>query len=168
MWYNHRMNDDMYDDMALEQSAKDKFGMVFEIDKVIVRNVDVGKAAKATVFLTKKKQLLCYIHGPAKLLFADVKKIAGRMGLKVEFYMPPKGRPNYFDEIGEVKFRQVFPGRRNPTDTDLIFYRTLAPYSPALLHIEEIKDGTIYQADTDARSGWRPAAKFTYRRIKTS
>ena len=34
--------------------------------------------------------------------------------------------------------------------------------------IEEVRDGTLYQADHDARGGWRPATKFTYRRIKTS
>jgi len=162
------MNGDMYDDLALERSAKELFGMTFEIDNVIIRNIDVGKAAQATVFLTKKKQLLCFIHGPAKLLFADVKKIASRMGLKVEMYVPPKGRPHYFDEVGEHKFRDVFPGREHLQASDLVFYRTLAPYSPALLLIEEVKDGTIYRADSDARSGWRPAVKFSYRRIKTS
>jgi len=158
----------MYDDLALERSAKELFGMTFEVSKVIVRNANVGGAAQATVFLTKKKQLLCYIHGPAKLLLADVKKIASRMGFKVELYMPPKGRPHYFDEVGERKFRDVFPGRAHVSASDLVFYRTLAPYSPALLLISEVKDGTIYQADSDARSGWRPAAKFAYRRIKTS
>lgn len=162
------MTTDLYDDMGLERTAKELFEMAFDIDKVIVRDADVGKAAKATVLLTKKKQLLCYIHGPAKLQLADVKKIAARMGLKVELYMPPKGQPNYFDDIGAQRFRDVFPGHSQPTNDDLIYYRTLAPYSPALLHISEIKDGMIYQADSDARSGWRPATKFSYRRIKTS
>lgn len=46
------------------------------------------------------KQLVCYIHGPARLLLSDVKKIATRMGLKVEMYMPPKNQPHYFDDIG--------------------------------------------------------------------
>jgi hypothetical protein len=90
------------------------------------------------------------------------------MGLKVEMYMPPKGRPNYFDEIGRVKFGEVFPGRNTVLESDILFYRTLAPYSPALLLISEVKDGHIYQADSDARSGWRVGAKFAYRRIKTS
>jgi len=162
------MNDDIYDDLALERSAKEQFGVAFEVSKVIVRNVDVGRSARATLFLTKKKQLMCYIHGPAKLLFSDVKKIVSRMGLKAELYMPPKGRPHYFDEIGREKFRDVFPGRHDVSDADIVFYRTLAPYSPALVLIEEVKDGHIYRADSDAHSGWRVAAKLTYRRIKTS
>ncbi len=162
------MNGDIYDDLALEREAKERFGMALEVDKVIVRNVDVGRGAKATVYLTKKKQLIGYIHGPARLLLSDVKKIASRMGLKVEMYMPPKNQPNYFDEIGREKFRGVFPGRGSITDSDIVFYRTLAPYSPALLLISEVKDGNIYQADSDARGGWRVSAKFAYRRIKTS
>ena len=162
------MNADIYDDLALEREAKKRFGLSVEIDQVILRNVDVGRGAKATVYLTKKKQLLCYVHGPARLLLSDVKKIASRMGLKVEMYMPPKNQPNYFDEIGREKFREVFPGRGHITGDDLTFYRTLAPYSPALLLINEVKDGHIYQADMDARTGWRIGAKFAYRRIKTS
>ncbi len=162
------MNADIYDDLALEREAKVRFGMQVEVGQVVLRNASVGKNAVATVYLTKKKQLVCYIHGPARLLLSDVKKIAARMGLKVETYMPPKGRPQYFDDIGRAKFHEVFPGRNVVNDGDLVFYRTLAPYCPALLLISEVKDGHIYQADTDARTGWRVGAKFAYRRIKTS
>ena len=70
--------------------------------------IDVARAVKAAVFLTKKKQLLCYIRGHSKLLLSDVQKIIARMGLKAELYMPPKNQPNYFDDIGRdrriVKF----------------------------------------------------------------
>jgi len=47
--------------------------------------------------------------------------------------LPPKGRPRYFDEIGRKKFNEVFPGQKNISDEDIIFYKTLAPYSPALI-----------------------------------
>ena len=162
------MNDKWLDDIALERNAKDEFGMALEIDKMIVREMDVARAVKAAVFLTKKKQLLCYIRGHSKLLLSDVQKIISRMGLKAELYMPPKNQPNYFDDIGRDRFREVFPGRENISDQDIHFYRTLAPYNPALVLISEVRDGTIYQYDSDSHSGWRPAAKFAYRRIKTS
>ena len=90
------------------------------------------------------------------------------MGLKAELYFPPKGHPLYFDEIGRSKFHEVFPGRSNVSNDDIIFYRTLAPYNPALVLISEVKNGEVYQFDTDASGQWRLAAKFTYRRIKTS
>ena len=161
-------NQALLDDLALERSVKDNFGVTLDVDSIVVRAISVGKAAHATLFLNSKKQLFCYIDGPARLLLSDVKKIASRVGLKVELYFPPVNQPTYFDEIGRQKFREVFPGRKDVNDSDIVFYRTLAPYCPALLLVSEVRDGIVYCADTDASSGWRPAVKFTYRRIKTS
>jgi hypothetical protein len=162
------MNDEVYDDMAIEQNAKLQFGQSIEIEHVIVRLAPVGRMAKATVFLTTKKMLLVYIDGPTKLLLDDVVKIIARMGLVAELYLPPKGRPHYFDEIATERFKTVFPGLNSPTDADLRYYRRLAPYKPALVQILEVKNGQIYQYDTDAPNDWRPAVKFAYRRIRTS
>lgn len=162
------MTEEIYDDFALERIAMDQFGVDVDISQVIVRQVEVSRTATATVFLTKKKQLMVYVSGHSKLLFSDVKKIVVRMGLKAELYFPPKGQPDYFDRIGREKFKEVFPGRGHVSDTDIIFYRTLAPYNPALVLVSEVKDGHIYQYDSYSRDGWRIAAKFAYRRIKTS
>src|SRR5690606_31158218 len=162
------MNGEIYDDLALEQIVKERFGLDVDISQVIARQIPVSRTAQATVFLTSKKQLFAYVSGPSKLLLGDIKKIITRMGLKAELYLPPKGQPDYFDYIGEQKFKEVFPGRTNVTSNDLIFYRTLAPYNPALVQISEVKSGEILKYDTDAATGWRLAAKFTYRRIKTS
>jgi hypothetical protein len=162
------MRDEIYDDMALEQICKERFGVDAEITQVILRGADVSRSATATVFLTKKKQLLVYVHGHSRLLLSDVKKIVARMGLKAELYFPPKGQPDYFDVIGREKFRSVFPGRGHIGEDDIIFYRTLAPYNPGLILISEVKNGEIYKYDSDAKNDWRLAAKFAYRRIKTS
>ena len=162
------MDSQIYDDLALERICKEKFGLSADIEQVIVRQVNVSPTTEATVFLTKKKQLLCYVNGHSKLLLGDVKKIIARMGLKAEIYLPPKNQPNYFDTIGRAKFHNVFPGRSNVSEDDIIFYRTLAPYNPALILISEIKDGHIYQYDSDSHGNWRVATKFAYRRIKTS
>ena len=162
------MNDQLYDDVALERLIGGQFGVDVDIDSVIARRIPVGRSAEATLFLTRKKQLFLYIHGESKLLLADVQKVVSHVGLVAEMYMPPKGRPRYFDEIGVTKFRDIFPGRKAVSEQDIAFYRTLAPYSPALILIHEVKGGTIYQYDADARGSWRPHAKFSYRRIKTS
>ena len=162
------MRDEIYDDMALERICRDRFGVDAEIAQVIVRGVEVSRSATATVFLTKKKQLLVFVGGHSRLLLSDVKKIVTRMGLKVELFFPPKGQPDYFDVVGREKFRQVFPGRGHISDEDIIFYRTLAPYNPALALVSEVKNGEIHQYDSDAKNDWRLAAKFAYRRIKTS
>ncbi len=162
------MNDMIYDDLAIEQNAKTKFGVDLDIDKVIARQIPLSHTASATVYLTKKKQLYAYISAQSKLNLGDVKKYVSRMGLKAELYVPPVGRPNYFDDIGTAHFKAIFPGRGHITPNDLIYYRTLAPYNPALILIHEVVGGEIHQFDTDASSNWRPAVKFTYRRIKTS
>lgn len=163
------MNDgDLFDDFTLEKEVKERFGLSVEIDKVIARNLPIGHSVRATLFLSKKKQLYCYIDGPARLLLSDIKKLCARIGIRPEMFFPPKGRPNYFDEIGREKFRDVFPGRKDVRDSDLVFYRTLAPYCPGLILVSEVRDGTIYRADSDAHGGWRPAVRFAYRRIKTS
>ncbi len=162
------MNDMIYDDLALEQTAKKQFGLDLDVDKVIVRQVPVSRTAVATVYLTKKKQLFVHISAQSNLTLGDVKKLVTRMGLKAELFLPPKGQPNYFEDIGREHFRAVFPGRGHIVPSDLIYYRTLAAYNPALVQINEILDGEIRQFDTDAHGNWRTAAKFAYRRIKTS
>lgn len=162
------MQHEIYDDMALEQNAKKHFGLKFDIDHVVLRDAPVGRTVKASVFLTTKKQLYVYVDGQTRLTLGDVKKIITRMGMVAELFLPPKGRPQYFDEIGREKFREVFPARPHPGADDLMYYRTLAPYKPALVQVLEVKNGEIYQFDSDATGSWRPAVKFAYRRIKTS
>jgi hypothetical protein len=120
------------------------------------------------LYLTSKKQLYLYVEGQSKLNLGDIKRIVVRMGLKSELFIPPKGRTNYFSEVAIEKFTEVFPGRRHVNDEDLRFYRTLVPYNPALVLISEIRDGHVYQFDADSADSWRIAAKFAYRRIKTS
>ena len=163
-----RMNDQVYDDFALEKNIKAQFGVSAEIDSVIALRIPVSRTAEATLFLTKKKQLFLYVHSQSKLLLSDVQKIVSRVGLKPELYMPPKNRPHYFDEIGTAKFLEIFPGRGSVSQQDIAFYRTLSPYSPALILIAEVKTGAIYQYDSDSSGEWRLNTKFTYRRIKTS
>jgi hypothetical protein len=162
------MNDQLYDDVALERQIKAQFGVNAEVDSVIARRIPVGRSAEATLFLSNKKQLFLYVTGENRLSLSDVKKIVSRVGLLADTYLPPKGRPQYFDEVGMAKFEEIFPGRKVVTGDDIAFYKTLAPYSPALILIREVKNGIIYQYDSDAAGGWRPSLKFSYRRILTS
>ena len=166
--YHNSVMEMQLDHLALERAAKEEFGVTVDVGSVIAADVEVSRTARASVYLTKKKQLFCMIHAQSNLTLGDIQKIVTRMGLKAELYMPPKGKPRYFDEIGTEKFREVFPGRRPTIDQDIAYYRTLAPYNPALVLIAEVREGVIYQYDSDSRGGWRPCVKFAYRRIKTS
>ena len=158
----------MYDELALERTLQDSFGIDVDINQAIVFQVPVSHTAKATLFLTDKKQLYLYITGQSKLLLGDIKKIVSRMGLKSELYIPPKGQPLYFDDMSRSKFIEVFPGRKHVNHDDLIFYRTLVTYNPALVLISEVKNGEVYQFDSDSTTNWRVATRFAYRRIRTS
>lgn len=162
------MNEQIYDDVALERQLRDRFGINVEVDSMVARRFPVGRSVEASLFLSNRKQLYLYIYGESPLLLSDVKKLVAKAGLVAEGYLPPAGRPNYFDEVGEKKFNEVFPGRKSIGAEDLIFYKTLAPYSPALVLIREVKNGTVYQYDSDSRDGWRPFTKFSYRRIAAS
>jgi len=162
------MTDKPYEELALERTIKDKFGIDVDLYKPIVFEAPVSHTAEATLFLTNRKQLILYISGQSKLLLGDIKKLVSKMGLRAEVYYPPNGRPHYFDEVGRQKFREVFPGRANISDDDIIYYRTLASYNPALVLIAEVKDGEVYQFDNDSVGHWRVAKKFAYRRIRTS
>lgn len=162
------MKDTIFDDFALERTIKDKFGVNLEINSVISGRIPVSHTATATVFLTGKKQLYAYIEAKSSMSVGDVKKFLTKMGLKGEVFMPPRNQPDYFEDIALQKFNAVFPGRTHVTSDDLIYYRTLVSYNPALVQIQEIPDGVIRQFDTDAQGNWRPNARFAYRRIKTS
>lgn len=162
------MSEEVYDDLALERVSRERFGVDVDISQVIARGIPVSRTANATVFLTKKKQLYVYISARSRLTLGDISKMVTRMGLKAELYLPPAGSPDYFNAIGREKFEAVFPGRTYVQDDELRFYRTLAPYNPALAQISEVKNGEIRQFDSDAKGNWRVAAKFAYRRIRTS
>lgn len=161
------MNSDIYDDVVLEEIAKDQFGVSFDIEKVYVRNVPAGRSANASVFLTTKNKLYAIVSGSAPLTLGDVRKIIIRMGLKATAYCSPRGQTDYFDSIALGKFKSVYPGRHDISDADLRFYRLMVPYNPALISISEITLGVINQFDPNAETGWRPSAKAQYRQIKT-
>lgn len=152
----------------MEKLIKAKFDIDADMMQPIVYKVPVGLSVNATLFLNSRKQLYLFIDGQSKLLLSDVKKIVARMHLKAESFIPPKGNPTYFDDIGRAKFKEVFPGRSNITASDILYYRTLAPYNPALVSIGEVIGNDVYQFDSDSADKWRSSKKFSYRRLKTS
>lgn len=162
------MNDQIYDDIQLEKQIESHFGVNLEVDTVITRHMPTSRTSEATLFLTSKKQLYLYISSQSPLVLGDIQKMVHRIGLRPEAYVSPVGRPNYFDEVATKKFQSVFPGRRAVSPADLMYYRKLVPYRPALVLIAEVLEGTVYQYDPDSTTNWRPSTKFTYRRIRTS
>ena len=161
------MLDAVADDIAIEEIVKSQFGLQLDIKQVIAREIPVSHTASATVFLTPKHHVYAYIHAHAALTLGDVMKMAKKMGLVVEAFIPPNRQKDYFNEHAEQKFRDVFPGRHNIDESELRYYRSLVLYNPALLKVSAITDGIIRQFDSHDSSQWRVAAKFAYKQITT-
>ncbi len=161
------MDDAIYDDLAIEAIVKNQFGVQLDIKQVIAREIPTSHTATATVFLTPKHQLYALVRARANLTLGDVRKMAKKMGLEVEAYLPPHYNGDYFNDIARVKFSSVFPGRHAVDESDLNYYKLLAPYNPALLRIRNVTDGIIRQFDSHDSSQWRVAAKFAYKQIST-
>lgn len=162
------MNDAIYDDIALEKLVRGHFGLEVGIKQVVVRDVPTGRTTFATVFLTDKQHLYTLLRGQAAVTLGDVRQTIRRMGMVADAYVPPKAEPDYFERVAREKFLSVFPGRRDPSEADLRFYRLSSPYNPALVRIAEVESSVIKQFDPADSSGWRVAAKFAYKRIKAA
>lgn len=162
------MVDEMFDEVDLARRIYALFKLDVSIKAVIADNIPVSRSANATVFLTNKRLLFCFIDSPMRLTLGDIRKVINRMGLKAQQYIAPGADVDYFDDIAKDKFNETFPGRILVSDEDLYFYKTLAPYCPALVQISEVSGGVIKQYDSTAVGGWRPSVKFSYRRLQTS
>lgn len=157
--------DPIFDEINLEKFIAANFGVELVIKTTIVARIPVGISATASVILTDKSQVFALIASQTPMSLGDVRKIARRMNLIVVEFLPPRAQKDYFKSVAARKFNEIFPGRKTVSDEDLAYYKTLVPYNPALVLIGEIRDGKIRQYDRDAVGDWRPAAKFSYKRI---
>lgn len=160
------MSDEIYNDFAIEEIASKHFKVKVDIKQVIVRQIPVSRTAEATLFLTTAGQMFLYIRAEAAMILDDVRKMALRMGLEIDDFMPPNGDKHYFDAVAQERFRNTFPGRHiESSQEDLRFYRMLAPYNPALVRISAVKTGEIKQYDLTSGQ-WRHAGNYSYRKLK--
>lgn len=160
--------DNELDIVEFERHIYDVFNLDVKVKAIIAERLPVSRVASATVFLTSQQLLFCYIDSVTKLTLGDVQKMVRHMGLRAQQYIAPSGDVDYFDNIAKDKFKHVFPGRRIVSNDDLEYYRTLAPYRPALAQISEVERGVIRQYDPTSVTNWRPGVKFSYRRLLTS
>lgn len=158
------MNDAILDDLAIEKSCKERFGVSLDIAEVIARGVPVGVAARATVFATTTKQVYVFIVSQGGLVLDDVRKIISRMQAEADIFVPPYGEAEYFDRIGQAKFKTMFPGKPILSEDDLRYYKNLAPYNPALVRLSKIK-GELRGFEAESKT-WRKVKDYTYSKIK--
>lgn len=88
------------------------------------------------------------------------------MGVEARNLPPPNNRPHYFDEVGTANLEKSFRGAPIYRLKTFIFIEHSHPIA-ALVLISEVRDGVVYQYDSDASGDWRPSIRFAYRRIET-
>jgi hypothetical protein len=162
---SYKMNEQLTSKLAVEAIVKDRFGLQLSVKQLVTDDIPVSHTAVASVFLTPKHQLFALLHAKGTLTLGDVEKMAKKMGLVVDEYLPPHHDNGYFNDRARDRFKEIFPGRHTIDETELRFYRKLVPYNPALLRIGAVKDGLIRQFDAHDSSEWRVAAKFAYKQI---
>lgn len=158
------MNDEIYDDIAIERLVHEAFGLKVHIVEVVVRKVSTSYTATATLFLSSPNVLYVLIQSQGNLLLADVRKMVRNMNMDAAEFLPPHGDVEYFKRIGEEKFKAMFPGKHIMSDDDTRYYQTLSPYSPALVRVERVK-GEVRGFDISSKS-WRKVRDYAYNRIK--
>lgn len=147
---------------ALDDFCARHFAVGLKSKEMIVRNVNVGVAAQATVFKAGG-QLYVLVMAQSGLLLADVQKIVRGMNCTADKYLPPRGDDEYFARIGTAKFQQLFPGKHIAGHDDIRYYETLASYNPALVSISKV-DGSI-RGYTAATRLWRKVRDYSYSKM---
>lgn len=158
------MNTDLYDNTAIERACESVFGVRLTVLEVVVRKLPTGFASTATVFKTANPTALyVMINSQTSVVLADVQKMVRQMNCEAEEFLPPHGDADYFDRIATQKFKAMFPGKYITSADDLRYYRTLAPYSPALVRLSKVK-GDIRAFNYESKS-WRKVKDYAYSKI---
>ena len=148
---------------ATQHAIEAAFAQKLRISEVIARDLPVGFAATATVFKTSPNMLYVLVHSQSPMVLADVRKIVRSMNMDPEDYEPPHGDAEYFNRIGIARFKEMFPGKHIMSDDDTRYYRTLAPYNPALVRIARVK-GDIRGFHIETKT-WRKVKDYAFSKI---
>ncbi|HEX6461929.1 MAG TPA: hypothetical protein VFZ58_01505 [Candidatus Saccharimonadales bacterium] len=160
------MNSDFFTDLAVEASVRENFNRRIDITKMIVRDIQVGPASHASIFKIKGGGVYALIRSASEMTLGDVMKMARKMGIEAEECIPPAGVASYFDDKAIEKFKQVFPGKHITNNSeDLRYYRTLVPYTPALLSVARI-GGELLEFKPQTRE-WQVIKRLSYAKIDT-
>lgn len=160
------MNDEIFDDLAIEKTCQQIFGIKLDIKEAIVRNVTTGITSKATLFKTTSNAHYLYVVSQSSMLRADVEKIVRSMELVPAQFMPPYRDEEYFKRVGIIKFKAMFPGKHIMSNDDTRYYETLASYNPALVRIAKVK-GEIRAYVIETKQ-WKKVREYVFAELKVA
>lgn len=160
------MDSDFFTDLAISETIREQFAKKFEITRMIVRDIQVGSVAHASVFRVKGGNVYTLVRSKTELTLGDIIKMLRNMGVEADDFAPPSGVETYFDDKALERFKEVFPGRRIVNDSeDLRYYRKLIPYTPALARVAQIR-GELREYEPETRR-WKIVKRLSYTRITT-
>lgn len=146
----------------MEQILKN-FGITKSI-KIVADNMPISRSAQATLFFSEDL-FYVLIESQAKINFGQVKKILNKANIVPHKFLMPIDKPNYLSEQATELFCQTYPGMKPQQELDLIYFKTLVAYTPALIEIKHIKQGKVLCFDEDSREKWRLALKINYTKL---
>lgn len=143
------------------------FHVSLPVTRFLCDDIETGPHSYATLFESGNDLYALIVAEPgAEQTLGDVRRIVRGMGIEVQRFFPPHADPSYFHREGVKLFKEAFPGRKRWTAKDVLFYRSLAPYSPALVRISAVK-GSLSRFNT--RGGdWQPAVDYNFRKIRVA
>lgn len=160
------MDSNFFTDLAITETIREHFAKKFEITRMIVRDIQVTATAHATVFRIKGGSVYVLIRSGAEMTLGDVKKVLRNMGVEPADFVPPSSVDTYFEDKAMEKYKEVFPGKRILNGAEeLRYYRTLIPYTPALVHVNRIR-GELREYEPQSRQ-WKLVKRLSYARIQT-
>ena len=152
--------DNRYETTRIQNICKNYFGVNLNINDIILDSIPSSKSSNMTLFKTNDDTIYALCLSEKPLTLADIKNIISSMGIKADSFLPPNADQDYFSRYGQQIFQSVFPGHKQGTDQDISFYKTLAPYSPALIKVSRI-NGIIRKYNNNWQQ-WQNALELSY------
>lgn len=148
----------------VEDFCKIDFDVSLRVKDVLLYEVPTSYSSQTTIFKTDRNTVYALCQSDEPMSLSDVNNLIKSMGMEADEFLPPNGDKNYFLRFGYRLFLSVFPSRKPTTAKDLAYYKTLTPYSPALVKIRKI-NGEIRQYDKIWQK-WQKALDFSYLRTR--
>lgn len=155
-----RSENNRYEAARIDNICKNYFGVNLGVTEIILDSAPSSQNSNTTLFKTANGTIYALCLSEKHLTLADVKVIIRQMGIQADSFLPPNADPDYFNRHGQRIFKSVFPAHRDGNADDISFYKTLAPYSPALVKVSKI-NGLVRKYNTNWRQ-WQAALELSY------
>lgn len=155
-----------YELSRIKSICSNYFNIEPDIKELILDSAPSSNNTNTTIFETSTDEVYALCLSEKALTLADVKSIMRSMGIKADSFLAPKGDEDYFLKYGQRIYKSVFPAKKLTNEQDIEFYKTLAPYSPALIKVAKI-NGIIRKYNTNWHQ-WQKALELNYIKSKVA